>query len=122
MFYEFSRKFRFEAVHYAPSEREEYKNIHGYTYALEIFLKFKPEVLSEGTGIGATTLKEIVQKRVIDRLNHTLINDHIENPTTENIVKWIYENIKRDFKKDVCVVSRIKLSKSPHSAVELHCI
>jgi 6-pyruvoyltetrahydropterin/6-carboxytetrahydropterin synthase len=41
------------------------------------------------------TIRTVVYREVIDALDHTSLNDAIENPTCENIVLWIWERLER---------------------------
>ena len=39
------------------------------------------------------TIKATVGRTVLDALDHTTLNDVIENPTCERIVMWIWERL-----------------------------
>ncbi len=49
-----------------------------------------------GTGMALdfTDLKKMVQREIIERLDHTCLNDTMENPTAEMIVVWIWERLE----------------------------
>jgi len=40
------------------------------------------------------TIKEIVRREVVDLLDHSHLNDHIENPTAERIVLWMWQRLE----------------------------
>jgi 6-pyruvoyltetrahydropterin/6-carboxytetrahydropterin synthase len=48
---------------------------------------------ASGLAIDFGELKVIVQREVIDRLDHKNLNDIIENPTAERISVWIWERL-----------------------------
>lgn len=42
-------------------------------------------------------IEQIVKATVLDRLDHSSLNDFIENPTSENIVLWIWNRLESAF-------------------------
>lgn len=40
-------------------------------------------------------IKEIVNEKVIEKLDHTHLNNIIENPSAENIAIWIWAHLKK---------------------------
>ena len=36
-------------------------------------------------------VKQVVQEQVLARADHRVLNDVLENPTAENIARWIWE-------------------------------
>jgi 6-pyruvoyltetrahydropterin/6-carboxytetrahydropterin synthase len=42
-------------------------------------------------------VKKIVNEKVIEKLDHHLINDVIENPSAENIAVWVWRQLEKDF-------------------------
>jgi len=57
-------------------------------------------------------------KEIIDKLDHKLINDLIENPTCENICIWIFNELKSKLPKDLRVV-RVRLYEGKDKWTEL---
>jgi 6-pyruvoyltetrahydropterin/6-carboxytetrahydropterin synthase len=39
-------------------------------------------------------LKKVVEKKILSKFEHALINDIIKNPTAENMVIWMWNEIK----------------------------
>uniref|UniRef100_A0A7C3SNL0 6-carboxy-5,6,7,8-tetrahydropterin synthase n=1 Tax=Dictyoglomus turgidum TaxID=513050 RepID=A0A7C3SNL0_9BACT len=68
------------------------KNLHGHNYFVEITIKTSE--LVDGMVIDFKELKEI-----IDELDHKFLNEFIENPTVENISKYIYDKVYEKMKK-----------------------
>ncbi|MDZ7773552.1 MAG: 6-carboxytetrahydropterin synthase [Balneolaceae bacterium] len=71
---------------------------HGHNYVLEVTVAGTPD---EETGyvIDLAVLKEILQERVVDKCDHKNLNldvDFLEDviPSTENMVKAIYEELR----------------------------
>jgi 6-pyruvoyltetrahydropterin/6-carboxytetrahydropterin synthase len=44
--------------------------------------------------IDFSDLKQIVRQNVVDRLDHTYINDTIDNPTAEVMAVWIWNALR----------------------------
>jgi len=66
--------------------------VHGHTYKLQVTLEGK--VQSNGLLIDFVVLKRIVKRQVLEKLDHVLINDVIENPSAERIVMWMWAHLK----------------------------
>jgi 6-pyruvoyl tetrahydropterin synthase/QueD family protein len=66
--------------------------MHGHTYTLEVTLE--GDVQSNGLIIDFVVLKRMVKKHVLDKLDHQILNDVIENPSAERVVLWIWDQLK----------------------------
>lgn len=100
--YYIEKRFSFEAAHTLPDHNGKCKNMHGHSYKCLIILK-SPTLKTEGSERGMVCdfgkLSEFVDYALIHSLDHTYLNDSIplENPTAENIAKWIYDLLKHVF-------------------------
>lgn len=86
-------EFTFDSAHYLPNYVGKCKQLHGHTYTLKVAVDghINPDT---GMVMDFNQLKHIIQTRVIDTLDHTLLNDTIENPTSENVLLWIQDIIQ----------------------------
>lgn len=105
-------EFYFDAAHLLPNYDGRCANLHGHTYKLEVVVS--GSVGKNGMVIDFGDLKKIVNKTVIDKLDHTNLNDMFDNPTAENIVVWIFDSV---FKELSGLVS-VKLWEGRHAWVE----
>ena len=108
-----SRTFHFSASHELPYHDGACKNLHGHNYKLEVMVKAPTVVLDEadstrGMVIDFGVLKGIVNKHIINKLDHRHLNDIFMNPTAENMVIWMYNEIEMNLPVGVNV-QRIKL-------------
>jgi 6-pyruvoyltetrahydropterin/6-carboxytetrahydropterin synthase len=87
-----ARSFEFQAAHHLPRHPGKCHNLHGHTYRLEV-LCAGPVDPESGMVMDFADLKALVRERVIDVVDHTLLNDLLENPTAENIAAWIWEQL-----------------------------
>ena len=91
-----TREFTFDSAHFLTDYYGKCERTHGHTYKLAVTLQ--GDVQSNGLVIDFVVLKRIVKKQVLDKLDHFLLNDIIENPSAERVVMWIWDQLK-DLKK-----------------------
>lgn len=90
---QFTRKFKFDASHTLPQEfGDKESRMHGHTYKLEITVE-GPVVNSRVVHLNK--FKEIVQEEVIEKLDHSHLNNYLEIPSAENIAVWIWNRLER---------------------------
>ena len=90
--------------------------VHGHNYILDITIT-GPINQDSGFIFDIQELKDIVNKNVIDILDHSQIQEDIswfkgKQPSTENLVLFIWEQIVNHI-KDPAVLYKIKLRETP---------
>ena len=104
------RSFRFHAARFLPNLKDEHicKKIHGHTFNLTVYIS-GPIKEPEGFVIDFFDIDTIINKKVLPIVDHKLLNDipNLENPTSENLIKWIWDNLIDDF----VGLDKIKLSE-----------
>lgn len=107
------KTFNIDAAHRLPNVPLTHKcrDIHGHTYRIEVYVDAP---VNEKLGWVAD-FADITEafKPVHDRLDHKYLNDikGLENPTVENLVRWIWIHLK----PSLPIVSRIVVYESPDS-------
>jgi 6-pyruvoyltetrahydropterin/6-carboxytetrahydropterin synthase len=90
------KDFSFEAAHYLPHVPTTHKcrNLHGHSYKVRVFLNGEPDPIL-GWVMDFADLKAVVLE-VLILLDHHCLNDvnGLENPTAENLAKWLWNKIK----------------------------
>ncbi len=83
-------EFYFAAAHRLPRYEGPCFRLHGHNY--RFFVTIEGDV-DPATGMIADfgKIKEIVAEEVLARTDHRNLNDILENPTAENIARWIWE-------------------------------
>jgi 6-pyruvoyltetrahydropterin/6-carboxytetrahydropterin synthase len=83
-------EFYFAAAHRLPRYEGPCFRMHGHNY--RFFIALEGEV-DPATGMITDfgVVKQVVQEQVLARADHRLLNDILENPTAENIARWIWE-------------------------------
>lgn len=83
-----SKKASFDAAHYLPGYPGKCENLHGHHWVLEIACSGL--IRHTGMVIDFCELKDFLGW--IDKeFDHRCLNDLIDNPTAENLVRYIYE-------------------------------
>jgi len=110
---EIFRTFTFDAAHRLPNLPELHKcrRLHGHTFKVQVYVDGKV-VENYNWVIDFSDIVKIVTP-IIDQLDHNYLNDidGLENPTSENIAKWLWEKIK----PVLSILSKIVVQESPNS-------
>ena len=85
--------FDFEAAHKLPNHPGKCRELHGHSYRLVVSVD-RPVSASSGLAIDFSDLKAVVNREVVVRLDHTYINDTIDNPTAEVMAVWIWNALR----------------------------
>ena len=85
------KKFSFDAAHYLPRYHGKCERLHGHTYGLVVKLEGTPD--AEGMVMDFTQLKQVVTEKVLQRLDHQLLNEVVENPSAENLAIWVWDQL-----------------------------
>lgn len=85
------KEFEFDAAHYLPEYNGKCEHLHGHTYKLVIKVQGTPD--HEGMVIDFTRLKKLTKELVVDKLDHSLLNDLLPQPSAENISIWVWEQL-----------------------------
>ena len=96
---ELIREFVFDAAHLLPNVPEGHKcrRLHGHTFRFRIHLKGGVDPHT-GWLMDFGEIKKIVKPLIENYLDHYYLNEiqGLENPTSENIAIWIWNQLKPD--------------------------
>lgn len=89
------KQFAFEAAHVLPHHPGKCSRLHGHSYRLDVAVAgpLQPAGPAAGMVVDFDELARIVRATVVDALDHRHLNDTIENPTSENVVVWIWRRL-----------------------------
>lgn len=108
-------KTHFSAAHSLKGYPGDCSRLHGHNWIIEAFVKCK-ELDDIGIGIDFRDIKKSV-KDVLQGLDHFNLNElpafKDENPTSENIAKFIYKELSKKLNSEVVTVSKVKVSETP---------
>ncbi len=113
--YEVYVKTHFSAAHALDGYDGDCARLHGHNWIIEVYVKCKK--LDEiGIGIDFRDIKKVI-KEVLGGLDHSNLNDipafQNINPTSENIAKYLYHEIGKQFNSEYINVSKIKVCETP---------
>ncbi len=108
-------KTHFSAAHALKGYPGDCARLHGHNWIIEAFVRCK-ELDDIGIGIDFRDIKQSV-KDVLQGLDHFNLNElpafQNENPTSENIAKFIFKELAKQLNSKAVNVSRVKVSETP---------
>lgn len=111
---ELSVEFTFAAAHRLMKYNGPCFHLHGHNYTLFVTVSGEPDAES-GLILDFHDLEMIVQSHVLTVLDHRYLNDTIENPTAEEIIRWIWRTLEPALPN----LSELKLYEMPRYFVSL---
>lgn len=105
----------FSAAHALRGYPGDCSRTHGHNWIIDVFVKCKK--LNEiGIGVDFRDIRKGV-KDVLKGLDHFNLNElppfNEDNPTSENIAKFLYIQLGKRLNSDVVKISKIKVSETP---------
>jgi 6-pyruvoyltetrahydropterin/6-carboxytetrahydropterin synthase len=95
---EIYKEFHFEAAHRLPNVPEGHKcaRLHGHSFHVRLTLAGDVDAHA-GWVMDFADVKKVFSP-LHDQLDHRYLNDieGLENPTSENIARWIWQRLARD--------------------------
>jgi 6-pyruvoyltetrahydropterin/6-carboxytetrahydropterin synthase len=92
---EIFKEFTFEAAHRLPNLPADHKctRLHGHSFRVAVYVT-GPVAEREGWVMDFGDLKQAF-KPIYDTLDHNYLNDipGLENPTSENLARWIWREL-----------------------------
>jgi 6-pyruvoyltetrahydropterin/6-carboxytetrahydropterin synthase len=108
-----TRSFRFEAAHQLPWHEGKCRNLHGHSYRLDVSVE--GPLNEQGIVVDFADVAAVVQREVVDRYDHTYLNDLLDNPTAELLAHTIWKSLEATG----LAVAAIKLWETADCAVEV---
>lgn len=115
-----TRRFKFDSAHFLPDYNGKCANVHGHTWKLDVTVAGEDGVVgTDGFVIDFATLKKIVQELIIDNIDHTLLNETVNNnPTAELMLESFVEVLREDFKGNGIILKKLRLYESDDTWAE----
>lgn len=107
----------FSAAHNLREYKGKCEKLHGHNWRVEAV--FAAATLNKGEMVLDFSVAKKMLKQVLRYFDHCYINDteyfKKNNPTSENIARFIYEQLSRKTKQRHCVVKRVNVWETPRS-------
>ena len=109
--YDVTVKTVFSAAHQLRLYDGKYENLHGHNWTAQVTVE-ADELNPIGVGIDFVELKEMVEK-ILSRLDYQNINEispfDKENPSAENIARWLFLELKTQIDTKSTRVKRVEV-------------
>ena len=117
-----TKRFTFEASHNLIDYDGPCSKLHGHSYKLYVTVSGYVDTVSENVTdcmvIDFKDIKSIVKREVVDKLDHTYLNEVFTQPTAEVMAILIFETLENAFPKD-CTLEKIRLYETEDSYAEV---
>lgn len=107
------KKVQVHVAHWIP-DHQLCGKMHGHTMDIVVGIKGNMS-LESGMVMDFKSLKEILQKEIIDRFDHTCLNDILPNPTAEYLAAYIYYKLNQRL---INVVTTVRVHETENNYVE----
>ena len=79
-----------------PHHQGKCSRLHGHSYRLDVTVDGPLQSSGPATGmvVDFEVLAQVVREHVIEALDHRSLNEFLDNPTSENIVTWIWRRLE----------------------------
>ena len=109
--YDVTVKTGFSSAHQLRLYDGKYENLHGHNWTAQVTVE-ADELNPIGVGIDFVELKEMVE-RILSRLDYQNINEispfDKENPSAENIARWLFLELKTQIDTESTRVKRVEV-------------
>ena len=109
--YDVTVKTGFSAAHQLRLYDGKYENLHGHNWTAQVTVE-ADELNPIGVGMDFVELKEMVE-RILSRLDYQNINEispfDKENPSAENIARWLFLELKTQIDTESTRVKRVEV-------------
>jgi 6-pyruvoyltetrahydropterin/6-carboxytetrahydropterin synthase len=109
--YDVTVKTGFSAAHQLRLYDGKFENLHGHNWTAQVTVE-ADELNPIGVGIDFVELKEMVE-RILSRLDYQNINEispfDKENPSAENIARWLFLELKTQIDRESTRVKRVEV-------------
>ena len=109
--YDVTVKTGFSAAHQLRLYDGKFENLHGHNWTAQVTVE-ADGLNPIGVGIDFVELKEIVE-RILSRLDYQNINEispfDKENPSAENIARWLFLELKTQIDTESTRVKRVEV-------------
>lgn len=87
------REYRFEAAHRLPFVPEGHKcgRTHGHSYRITVLVR--GSIRSDGMVVDFAEIDRVARP-IIEELDHSSLNDRLQNPTSELLALWMLRRLR----------------------------
>lgn len=114
------RTYEFDAAHKLPEYSGKCNRLHGHTYKMEVVVQgtVQREGSDQGMIIDFNKLDSLIMESVVNKLDHSYLNDLIDTPTAEYLVGYIAGELLMTCSRNDLRLVKVKLWETPNSYAE----
>lgn len=120
--YELTVRVTFSAAHSLRDYEGPCSNVHGHNWLVEAVVSGH-ELQPNGMLVDFGDIKEAASE-VLSRLDHTNLNEvppfDETNPTSENLAKWLFEELGRRINTDALKITRVNVREAETSCASYY--
>jgi 6-pyruvoyltetrahydropterin/6-carboxytetrahydropterin synthase len=107
---EICKEWTFQAAHRLPNTPPDHKchRLHGHTWTVRVWARGPVDPVL-GWVVDYADLDELWREHCRDHLDHRILNDTIENPTTERLAVWIFRQLEPQIGALGCVIGSVEI-------------
>ena len=109
----------FSAAHFLNDYPGNCARMHGHNWKVKVTVR-AAELDELGFVIDFREMKKEA-KKILDELDHNLINDHKDfnniNPSSENIARWLFDKLKSKVENERCSLYSVEVGETKNSSV-----
>ncbi len=113
--FEVSTEAYFSAAHHLANYNGPCENVHGHNWRVRAYVQCD-RLNKSGLGIDFKIIKSLLVD-VLQSLDHHDLNEVFNsedfNPSSENISRYIYEELEKKLKEPYCRISRVDVYETP---------
>jgi 6-pyruvoyltetrahydropterin/6-carboxytetrahydropterin synthase len=117
--FEIHVKTDFSAAHCLREYEGDCERLHGHNWTVEVFVQCR-KLNAIGLGIDFREVKQVLRE-VVRQLDHSHLNDlsifRDENPTSENIARFIFGELVKKLNSEAVSVSKVKIAETAGAGV-----
>lgn len=91
------RQATFDAAHFLPDYEGLCSKLHGHRWKLEVYVERVNYHKEDNMVIDFHDLDKLIDELIINKFDHSLINDYVKYPTAEKIVWYIVDILEDAF-------------------------
>ncbi|WP_428898077.1 6-pyruvoyltetrahydropterin/6-carboxytetrahydropterin synthase [Parelusimicrobium proximum] len=102
---------KFSSAHHLPGYNGDCRNLHGHTWQVEFIIE--GSVKENGMVEDFKVLKKIFDEHIPD---HKYLNDYVDNPTAENLVKYLFDKLSSVLKERGLKLKQVELWENENAS------
>lgn len=106
----------FDAAHFLPNYSGACGDMHGHHWTVIVTWKFSEELNKQGIALDLKALK-CQLREILKDFDHQLLNKTLLRPTAENLAKYIFDLLARQYLYEANFLQAVEIEETPGCSV-----